>query len=171
MTIESQERSSLTNRVDLRLLIDIMFGSGKHNKNLCLCLCMFLPIILVSFRAKTTVAQDLSSIAERFSSPPAIASSDRPQLQNYPLSSSKNREYIFKKPDFSSTIFDRLYLVEVYGDSDLILDRVKQIEPQAFRKRGFIQVGKFRQQESAKQSIQQLAQSGLRSRITIVPGS
>jgi hypothetical protein len=170
MITEPQKRSTLFVWVDFRVR-EMNFWSRKRHKNLLLCLSIFLPVSLVSLRAKTTVAQGFSSISERLPSDSIIASSDRPQIKNLPYSRNKYREYIFKKPDFSSTELDRLYLVEVYGDSDLILDRVKQIEPQAFRKRGFIQVGKFRKQESANKSIQQLAQSGLRSRITIVSGS
>jgi hypothetical protein len=101
-----------------------------------------------------------------------ITQTTRAIAQQPPLPSSlrvdrhKYREYIFTKPISANPDTNSIYLVEVYGDSNFLLYQVKKIEPQAFRKDGFIQVGKFRQQQSAEALVKQLNQAGLRSRIT-----
>jgi hypothetical protein len=153
-------------------------------------LSMLLGGFLVVTQSPITLAQNAWLVSEKLPSPPAInsISNSQTQISSSPIfPRNRVREYIFKKPNIPSTSSDReackncnrptsistnrTYLVEVYGDSDLILYQVKKIEPQAFRKQRFIQVGKFRQQKSADAIVQKLNRSGLRSRVTVVSAS
>ena len=83
---------------------------------------------------------------------------------------SKPREYTFKAPDSDISNRDRLgrvggYKVEVHGNSDDLLQQVKNIEPTAFIKENTIQVGIFARQNNAEDLVRQLAAKGLRARI------
>jgi hypothetical protein len=134
------------------------------------CLSLLLGGFLSLSQATTTSAENIVLTSEKLPSPPAVNSFDRSKIQPSSFSSGKFREYIFKKPVLSNSNANPVYLVEVYGDSDLILYQVRKFEPQAFRKKRSIQVGKFSQQQSADALVKKLNRAGLRSRITVVSG-
>ncbi|MGL5878806.1 MAG: SPOR domain-containing protein [Xenococcaceae cyanobacterium] len=134
------------------------------------CLSLLLGEFLIFSQATIASAETVVLISEKLPSPPAVNSSDRSKIKPSSFSSGKFREYIFKKPVLSNSNANPVYLVEVYGDSDLILYQVRKFEPQAFRKERSIQVGKFSQQQSADALVKKLNRAGLRSRITLVSG-
>lgn len=105
-----------------------------------------------------------------------------------PRSSSTIREYIFEVPNSStqsppknpslnrsssipipnrSPQFSGLYRVEVSGDSELLLSKVKIIEPLAFvrLREGVIQAGLFEQQKQAEERVNKLQKQGLQAKV------
>lgn len=84
---------------------------------------------------------------------------------------SRQREYLFKAPN-NKVISNpqRLtrnqgYKVEVYGNAEDLLKKVKNIEPKAFRQGEIIQVGIFSEQVNAEILVRKLAVAGFWSRI------
>lgn len=67
------------------------------------------------------------------------------------------------------------YLVYVNGNSPLMLDQVRRVEPEAFRKeyrgRTVIQVGQFIDQANARRRAEALRDQGIRAEIAQVSGS
>jgi len=73
------------------------------------------------------------------------------------------------------TLPSRTYLVYVNGNSPLMLEQVKRVEPEAFRKeyrgRTVIQVGQFIDQSNAKRRAEALRDQGIRAEVAQVSGS
>lgn len=89
----------------------------------------------------------------------------------YLSKNSQSREYTFKAPD-SKTLSNSSnltavqgYKVEVYGNEQGLLQKVRNIEPKAFIKGNLIQVGIFSQQNNAEDMVKKLASKGLWARI------
>ena len=78
-----------------------------------------------------------------------------------------NREYIFRAPQTTSQLQTPTYQVQVYGNSQVLLEKVRKIEPQAFTNGNLIQVGAFNRQENAEDLLRKLALQGLWARIII----
>ncbi len=134
------------------------------------CFSLLLGGFLICSQATIASAENVVLISEKLPSLPAANSFDNSKIKPSSFSIAKFREYIFRKPVLSNSNANPVYLVEVYGDSDLILYQVRKVEPQAFRKQRSIQVGKFSQQQSADALVKKLNRIGLRSRITLVSG-
>ena len=89
----------------------------------------------------------------------------------------RTREYIFRAPPQTtsqqptSQQKKATYQVQVYGSSENLLVKVKEIEPKAFLKGNLIQVGNFSTQENAEQLLKKLAIEGLWARIMILSES
>jgi len=87
------------------------------------------------------------------------------------VNESSQREYLFKAPDNKiinnpqQLTKNQGYKVEVYGNADELLKKVKNIEPKAFRKGEIIQVGIFSEQNNAEILVRKLAVAGFWSRI------
>jgi len=87
------------------------------------------------------------------------------------VNESSQREYLFKAPDNKiinnpqQLTKSQGYKVEVYGNADELLKKVKNIEPKAFRKGEIIQVGIFSEQNNAEILVRKLAVAGFWSRI------
>jgi cell division protein FtsN len=128
-------------------------------------------------------AQDRELITEDLPPPPPVSSSNRAlrtryhQLRQPPLEpptyqdSPEQREYTFSAPEGltspSGLTSSHSYRVEVFGSSEILLDRVRSIEPTAFRKGDVIQVGIFSQQQNAEAILRKLALEGLWARIVV----
>lgn len=73
------------------------------------------------------------------------------------------------------TLPSETYLVYVNGNSPLMLDQVRRVEPEAFRKeyrgRTVIQVGQFIDQSNARRRAEALQNQGIRAEIAQVSGS
>jgi len=86
----------------------------------------------------------------------------------------RNNEYIFRAPQqntsqqTTSQLKTTTYQVQVYGNSENLLSKVKAIEPKAFLKGNLIQVGNFSTQENAEQLLKKLAIEGLWARIMVL---
>ncbi|MBE9167710.1 SPOR domain-containing protein [Pleurocapsales cyanobacterium LEGE 06147] len=128
-------------------------------------------------------AQDTHLIIEDLPPPPPVSSSNRalrtryhqlrqPSLQPPTYQDSpEQREYNFRAPDDLTTPSElpasRSYRVEVFGNSETLLNRVRNIEPTAFRKGDVIQVGIFSEQQNAEAILRKLALEGLWARIVV----
>lgn len=128
-------------------------------------------------------AQDTQLITEELPPPPPVSPANRAlrtryhQLRQPPLEpptyndSPEQREYTFSAPDGltapSGLTSSRSYRVEVFGSSEILLDRVRNIEPTAFRKGDVIQVGIFSEQQNAEAILRKLALEGLWARIVV----
>ena len=104
---------------------------------------------------------------------PNTLSSDTIYLsKNNSSNNTSAREYTFKAPDNKIlTNTEHLkaaqgYKVEVYGSTEELLLKIKNIEPRAFAKGNIIQVGIFKQQKNAEDLVSQLAVRGFWARIT-----
>ena len=136
----------------------------------------FFPLFL----STPTLAESGPIIAEQLPPPPPISPRGRrTRTRRYhlrqrtelepPLNSrsSETREYTFSAPNNSSSFSNRAqsYRVEVFGNSQTLLNQVRDIEPKAFRKGGVIQAGIFTDQSNAEELVRQLTIQGLWSRI------
>ncbi len=91
--------------------------------------------------------------------------SEKPKKQNI----QQKKEYIFRAPpQETSQINKTTYQVQVYGGSQSMLAKVREIEPKAFLKGNLIQVGNFSTQENAEHLLKKLAIKGLWARIVIL---
>ncbi|MDJ0898408.1 MAG: SPOR domain-containing protein [Xenococcus sp. MO_188.B8] len=72
-------------------------------------------------------------------------------------------EYIFNAPRSTQSN----YKVEVFGNSNLLLKQVREVEPKAFIKGNIIQVGIFSEEANALDLVQQLTLRGLWARIVV----
>ncbi|AFZ33968.1 hypothetical protein Sta7437_0357 [Stanieria cyanosphaera PCC 7437] len=123
----------------------------------------------------TTLVEVNSAIAETLPPPPLVQSPrssiwENQDTQSKPIISNRNqnkREYTFSAPVSSSSEKAQGYRVEVFGDSDILLSQVRDIEPKAFRKGDIIQVGIFSDQKNAEDMVRKLALQGLWARIKI----
>lgn len=128
----------------------------------------------------TILVQVNTAIAETLPSPPSIKSprshiSENQHTKSQPIISTSNqnkREYTFSAPNSSPSSSESLkkaqgYRVEVFGDSDILLSQVRDIEPKAFRKGDIIQVGIFSDQKNAEDMVRKLALQGLWARIKV----
>lgn len=128
--------------------------------------CFFLALIT------STLLQVTSAIAETLPSPPSVRSpqiSEQEQTNSTPATSNLNkREYTFSAPTSEPVTEERThYRVEVFGNSDLLLNQVRTIEPKAFRQGDSIQVGIFSDRENAEDLVRKLALQGLWARIQV----
>ncbi len=138
----------------------------------------FFPL----FISIPTSAESAPTITEQLPPPPPISPRSRnralgtrryhrqPRTTIEPPTNSSNqdpREYTFSAPNNNSSFFNatRSYRVEVFGASDTLLNQVRSIEPQAFRKNGVIQAGIFQDQANAEELVRKLTIQGLWSRI------
>lgn len=91
--------------------------------------------------------------------PPTYSKSDRP------------REYTFSAPDEPAgeeqynNKATQGYKVEVFGDTEELLVKVRDIEPKAFQKGNIIQVGIFSDRDNAEDLVRKLARKGFWSRM------
>ncbi|GAB4232748.1 MAG: hypothetical protein Kow0049_15810 [Stanieria sp.] len=118
-----------------------------------------------------------TAIAETLPSPPSIKSprsqiEENQHTKSQPVISTSNqnkREYTFSAPTSSSESLKKAqgYRVEVFGDSDILLSQVRDIEPKAFRKGELIQVGIFSDQKNAEDMVRKLALQGFWARIKV----
>ena len=89
----------------------------------------------------------------------------------YLSKSSQSREYTFKAPgnktlnNSGNLTAIQGYKVEVYGNEQVLLQEVRNVEPKAFIKGDLIQVGIFSQQNNAEDMVKKLASKGLWARI------
>lgn len=151
--------------------------------NYLLWLLLFLGVFLSLASFMPLKAQDTQLITEDLPPPPPVSSSNRalrtryhqlrqpslepPTYQDIP----EPREYNFTAPDNPITPRElpasRSYRVEVFGSSEILLARVRNIEPTAFRKGEIIQVGIFSEQQNAEEILRKLALEGLWARIVV----
>jgi hypothetical protein len=75
-------------------------------------------------------------------------------------------------PEYRAEIPEELYLVYVSGDSDLLLNEVRKVEPRAvartYQGERIIQAGLFNERENARQRVTALNSIGVRAGITKV---
>ncbi|MDJ0691048.1 MAG: hypothetical protein QNJ41_21385 [Xenococcaceae cyanobacterium MO_188.B32] len=136
----------------------------------------FFPLFL----STPALAESRPTISEQLPPPPPISPrSRRTRTRRYHLRqrtelepptnslSNRSREYTFSAPNTNSSLVNTnpSYKVEVFGNSDALLDRVRNIEPRAFRKGGVIQAGIFQDQKNAEELVRRLTIQGLWSRI------
>ncbi len=128
-------------------------------------------------------AQDTQLITEDLPPPPPLSAPNRALRTRYhqlrqPFlqpptyqDSPEQREYTFTAPRGltapSGLIGSPSYRVEVFGNSETLLERVRSIEPTAFRKGDVIQVGIFSEQQNAEEILRKLALEGLWARIVV----
>lgn len=82
-----------------------------------------------------------------------------------------NREYNFQAPPSTTQRnSSSIYRVLVSGDSSLLLQQVRYVEPQAFVRpgEGVIQAGLFIDQSNAQELVQQLQGQGIQAQITTI---
>ena len=136
----------------------------------------FFPLFL----SAPALAESRPSITEQLPPPPPLSPRSRNiRTRRYHLRqrteleppvndrNNDNREYTFSAPDNSSSVLNRArsYRVEVFGNSETLLNQVRNIEPTAFRKDGVIQAGIFQDQSNAEELVRRLTIRGLWSRI------
>lgn len=129
-------------------------------------------------------ARETNTIAELLPPPPPIGIDGKipkskvgsaPMNNLKPATNSNNNfspEYTFSAPkDDSNTKISvdstQTYRVEVFGDTEGLLDIVKSIEPKAFQKGNIVQAGIFSSQDNAAILVNKLAVRGLWSRIVV----
>jgi hypothetical protein len=110
-------------------------------------------------QSSLVAAENTLLLAQRLPPPPPIWTENKPKP--------KNKEYVFTRPKPNSTTLDSAhsYRVEVYGSSDVLLQQVRIIEPNAFRKGEIIQVGIFKQSLKAEELVRKLVKEGFWARI------
>ena len=92
----------------------------------------------------------------------SIAPPDHLEPSRGTVQNSQN-EYIFSAPTSTTTT----YKVEVFGQSNFILQQVREVEPKAFIKGNIIQVGIFSEEDNAIDLVKQLTLQGLWARIVV----
>ncbi len=135
-----------------------------HNSSKYLSSIAFFLFILPS---QHSLAQNLPAIERELPPPPPIdrqleVTRSIPITIDGKLDRNSKREYNF---DGSAAVS---YRVEVYGQSQRVLTRVKRIVPSAFRKSGVIQAGIFQDPKNAEDLILQLTSQGFWARIVTV---
>jgi hypothetical protein len=139
------------------------------------------------------LASETSGIAEMLPPPPPIgidAKTVKTKVPSLPVTnlepptyikSNASREYTFSAPhedaqpninvelDEAEALGNRAqtYRVEVFGNTEGLLEIVKSIEPKAFQKGNIIQVGIFSSQDNATVLVNKLATRGFWSRIVV----
>jgi hypothetical protein len=110
-----------------------------------------------------------------------------PPVESAPTVSHRSsvvREYVFQAPQevsvpipvgsspvaHSSVTGPELYRVEVVGEGEPLLSRVRQVEPLAFTRsgEGVIQAGLFQQRSQAEQRLGELQAQGISARVATV---
>ena len=146
------------------------------------CLSTLGSILLTMGTSLAATAQDAEIITDSLPPPPPLSSQGRlvrykrkvilPVNTNPPTytSSNQQREYTFTAPknevtETNNTV--RGYKVEVFDDGEGLLEKVRYIEPHAFKKGKVIQVGIFSQQDNAEDLVRKLAMQGFWARITL----
>jgi len=105
----------------------------------------------------------MSSLAQRLPPPPSANNGSEKDKDVYqfeaPTSPGENNS--------SPSSRDRLFRVQVYGNSEQLLSLVRRVEPNAFVPDGkqIIQVGLFSQADNAKALVQDLSQQGIKAEI------
>jgi cell division protein FtsN len=127
-----------------------------------------ISITIIVFCPATTILAEEPQIAEALPPPPPIAQPNFLPADN-PSSHQSNgqREYTFSAPDTQKKNNPLGYRVEVFGETENLLTRVRNIEPQAFQKGSIIQVGIFSDRHNAEDLVRKLALLGLWSRIVV----
>lgn len=91
---------------------------------------------------------------------------------NPPNNSVRDREFTFQAPAgrSNSRRGSRVYRVYVNSDSQLLLQQIRNIEPEAYVRQGegIIQAGVYVDQSRAKQRVRELEQLGLQARMTTI---
>jgi hypothetical protein len=82
-----------------------------------------------------------------------------PNLSPSPESTPNDGAAVIRRP---------IYRVEVLGNSDLLLEQVRKVEPEAFKRDRVIQAGLFSTEANAQQQVQNLERQGIPSRIVTV---
>ena len=87
-------------------------------------------------------------------------------------------EYEYQSPQVSPTYSNpnasnMIYRVEVEGESPILLNSVRSVEPAAFTRRGegVIQVGLFRNSLNAQNMVQRLSDAGIAARVVQISGN
>jgi cell division protein FtsN len=126
---------------------------------------MAIGMTIIVICPASSIAEE-PQIAEALPPPPPIA---RPNFLPEPAGDRSNgqREYTFSAPDTPQKNNAFGYRVEVFGETENLLDRVRDIEPQAFQKGNVIQVGIFSDRTNAESLVRKLAVGGLWSRIVV----
>lgn len=95
-----------------------------------------------------------------------------PLPPNPPNNSVRDREFTFQAPPGRSPSRrgPRVYRVYVNSDSQLILQQIRNVEPEAYVRQGegIIQAGVYVDQSRAKQRVRELEQLGLQARMTTI---
>ena len=125
-----------------------------------------IAIFLLIWPSQQSVAQNIPAIETELPPPPRVNQNKQAQ-ESIPITidgkpDDRKREYKFQTNSSFS------YRVEVYGDSPRLLNKVKRIVPNAFRKSGTIQAGIFQDPENAEDLILQLTSQGFWARIVTV---
>ena len=119
-----------------------------------------------------------------FPSPSSIPTFNVPTSPSPPVPSNTppnpippEREFNFQAPPSpipprEPTRASNLYRVDIDGDSSFVLSQVRQIEPQAFVRRGegVIQAGVFTNAYNAESRVRVLAERGIRAQVTPITG-
>lgn len=136
----------------------------------------FFPLFITT----PTLAESKPTITKQLPPPPPLSPRSRKtKTRRYHLHqrtelepptnihSNRSREYTFSAPETNLPLSNtsQSYKVEVFGNSDTILNQVRNIEPRAFRKGSVIQAGIFQDQTNAEELVRRLAIQGLWSRI------
>lgn len=120
-----------------------------------------------------------------FPSPSSIPTFNVPTSPSPPVPSNTppnpippEREFNFQAPpppipSREPTVTSNLYRVDIDGDSPFVLSQVRQIEPQAFVRRGerVIQAGVFTNSYNAESRVRVLAERGIRAQVIPITGS
>ena len=137
-------------------------------------------ILLAVATSVSATAEDAIEILDSVPPPPPVAPRNRLVKHKYrtilpvdldpPTHTTINsrKEYTFSAPKENSEAKTRnieSYKVQVFGDAEGLLERVRDIEPSAFQMGDIIQVGIFSEQSNAEDLVRKLAVAGFWSRI------
>jgi hypothetical protein len=142
---------------------------------------LWVPLLLWGCLA---IALSTPARAQRLPAPPIfdddIPSAPVPETQTFPQqgspelppapSSDRVIEFTAPQPLRTPNRSSRVYRVEIYGDSPLLLAQVQRLERRAFVRRGegIIQVGEYTNEADAQQRVSELEQRGIIAQITAV---